>query len=266
MRLLYIIYMAAAILAGAALYGCEKLDTQEETKTPTGTTQPGTGQDQDDDEDGDGESGTGGEDGDTGDTNPGGDGDKSDSTAVERPDTTGVNPPTGGDDSPGTGPKGDEGDGEGGSQTGDDETTTPGEGTFEEHLGTIDSPYTVAEMLSQDYYDLIINGGSLSSSWVTGYIVGYVSSTTLSENTVRFTADGAPATNILIADTPDPSSCDECMPIQLKTGTTYISARLALNLSDNPSNLGRKILAKGIVRKYFGTVGLQNTRQFSFTE
>ena len=44
------------------------------------------------------------------------------------------------------------------------------------------------------------------------------------------------------------------------------AVRSALNLVDNPQNLGRKVFLKGLVTQYYGLAGLKNVSDFSLGE
>lgn len=91
---------------------------------------------------------------------------------------------------------------------------------------------------------------------VVGYIVGAC------KNTIKnalFTADEIRAagisTNLLIADSKDEKDASRCMPVELKKGS---DVRDEANLVDNPQALGRRIGLFGLVKKYFGVVGLKD--------
>lgn len=119
------------------------------------------------------------------------------------------------------------------------------------------NPYTVADALS--IYD---SSTALDDTWVTGYIVGYVSGMNLSTTTAVFSADDAVTTNMMLADDVDETDYTNCLIIQLPSG----DVREALNLSDNPDNLGRKVTLCGSLEKYFGTCGLKSVSEYSFED
>lgn len=114
--------------------------------------------------------------------------------------------------------------------------------------GTQADPYTVAQLLSQG-----APSTAEADKWVKGYIVGFIPDKALSE--AIFSADGAVAVNIVLGATADVKSASEVMPVQLPAG----AIRTALNLKDNPSNLGKEVLLKGSVERYFGACGLKST-------
>ena len=91
--------------------------------------------------------------------------------------------------------------------------------------------------------------------WVSGYIVGG----DLSSSSASFTAPFKSRTNIVIG--PKSTTCNRtsCLSVQLPAG----ELREALNLVDNPSNHGRKVLLKGdLVDAYYGMPGIKNITDF----
>lgn len=87
--------------------------------------------------------------------------------------------------------------------------------------------------------------------WAEGYLVGYYK-----DYAAHFTAEGAQAANILLAATATASTKEECICIQLVNGS---DVRKALNLIDNPGNLGKKVSVRGDVMKYNSLPGIKNT-------
>ena len=85
---------------------------------------------------------------------------------------------------------------------------------------------------------------------VRGYIMGYVASGTWKTNYVKFTADGAVNSNVVLADTPDATDLSQCIPVQLKSGS---DARSTLNLKDHPEMLGKQVEITGVLKTYCGT-------------
>jgi len=134
-----------------------------------------------------------------------------------------------------------------GNQGGGDTPTPPAS----DNLGTEAAPLGVATFLST------FAAGNTGDSWVEGYIVGFVPGKKFDEG-VLGTADGAAATNLLIADTKDCTDLNSCLVIQLPAG----DIRTALNLADNPGNLGRKVLLNGNMEKYFGVAGLKSVKTY----
>lgn len=96
---------------------------------------------------------------------------------------------------------------------------------------------------------------------VAGYIVGYVTGRTMSA--AVFGAEGAVASNLVIADTPGETDPQRCAPVQLESGTEI---REVLNLADNPENLGAYVLFYGYKNKYFGTAGIKSLEDYEFLD
>lgn len=93
--------------------------------------------------------------------------------------------------------------------------------------------------------------------WVYGYIVGG----DLTSSNISFETPFSSATNIAISSRTSVSDKQDCMSVQLPTGTI----RDRVNLRDNPGNLHKKIFLKGdIVEAYFGIPGIKNVAEYSF--
>ncbi|MCC8037056.1 MAG: DUF6359 domain-containing protein [Bacteroidales bacterium] len=121
--------------------------------------------------------------------------------------------------------------------------------------GTADSPYTVAEAIA-------IQGNGVTDSHVKGIIVGWVSGSTAESGEVGWTADNAPATNVLLADDASCTDYNQCVAVNLPSGSAL---RTAVNLKDNPGNLHKTLTACGTLRTYFGIAGLRDTSGTDYT-
>ena len=126
--------------------------------------------------------------------------------------------------------------------------------------GTEAAPYTVAQVIALNptsTQDAVATG-----VWAQGYIVGYIptggTSTTLSQTVFGADAD-AVASNIVVAPSKDETNPENCMAIQLASGT---DVRSAVNLKDHPENLGKLLTVKGDVAKYCGAPGIKNTSAY----
>lgn len=110
--------------------------------------------------------------------------------------------------------------------------------------------YSVAEAQAA-YVD-----GQKQSVWVKGYIVGYVDGGKLEDGS-RFdlTSGNVSASNILLADSKEETDYQKCIPVQLKSGTDF---RAAVNLVDNPQNLGKELILQASLEKYFLVAGLKD--------
>ncbi|MCH5245387.1 MAG: hypothetical protein J1E84_02905 [Muribaculaceae bacterium] len=137
-----------------------------------------------------------------------------------------------------------------GNYTLDGEGTGEGGGTTEptpdDNGGTADAPYTVAQVLALN------NPGT--TKYVTGYIVGWVNGASISSG-ATFTTPATGASNLLLADSPTETDYNKCVPLQLVAGTAI---RSAINLMDNPGNLGKKLTVEGKLEKYFGVCGIKS--------
>ena len=127
-----------------------------------------------------------------------------------------------------------------------DAPSTPSQGAGD---GSEATPYNVSA---------VIDGATGSEVWVNGYIVGWVEGASIDEG-AHFTVPASSASNILISDNPNAKSVEECVPVQLVSGS---AARSALNLMDNPGNLGKKVSLKGNLTKYFGVSGVKETTEY----
>lgn len=117
------------------------------------------------------------------------------------------------------------------------------DGSIAKGDGSEASPYNVEQILS---------GIEATGVWATGYIVGWVEGMTYSEG-VKFSVPATSATNVIIAGTPTETDPEKCVPVQLPSG----DLRSAINLMDNPTNIGKKLSYKGSLTKYFGVRGLK---------
>lgn len=115
--------------------------------------------------------------------------------------------------------------------------------------GTSDNPYTVS--------GAILNAGQ-SDKWITGYIVGYMGNGVKPSYEVD---DRTVKTNIMIADELNSSYLSQVLVVQLPTGVL----RNALNLKDNPNNLGKKIKLYGNIANN-ANVGYNSISSFSYFE
>ncbi len=113
--------------------------------------------------------------------------------------------------------------------------------------GSESAPFNVSQVQS---------GASGTGVWVQGYIVGWIDGMTMATG-AQFNVPATSQTNLLLSDNPTATSVDECIPVQLPT-----SIRGALNLMDNPSNLGKKLAIKGNLTKYFGTNGVKDATEY----
>ena len=91
--------------------------------------------------------------------------------------------------------------------------------------------------------------------WVSGYIVGG----DLTSASASFEGPFKSETNIILGPRSSSSSRSSCISISLPQG----ALRDALNLVDNPTNLGKKVCLRGdIVESYYGMVGMKNLTDY----
>lgn len=114
--------------------------------------------------------------------------------------------------------------------------------------GTLDKPFTVSQVITGE--------ASGTGVYTTGYIVGFVNGTKL-ETGATFSAEGASASNVLVAADADCKDVAKCIPVQLPSG----SVRTQVNLKDNPGNLGKQVVLKGDIAVYFNVNGIKNTSE-----
>ncbi len=132
----------------------------------------------------------------------------------------------------------------GGDEPGGDTPVNPGQGD-----GTEANPYSV---------DAVIAGATGTEVWTKGYIVGWVEGQVLAEGAHFDATNVTVQSNILIAASADVKDVAKCVPVQLPVG----DVRSALNLKDHAANLGKEVLLKGNLEKYFGTAGIKSTTAY----
>lgn len=116
--------------------------------------------------------------------------------------------------------------------------------------GTLEDPFTIED--GQHLEDL-------TGVWVKGYIVGYYTSTSLGS----FSNDiggSVVDTKIALAAVLGETVGANTFPVQLPSGTI----RNALNLKDNPGNLGKEVLIKGTLATYNGGPGINPSTDYQF--
>lgn len=120
--------------------------------------------------------------------------------------------------------------------------------------GTREAPLDVATFRSVFEQERIIE-----DCWLKGIIVGYVASTGADSAVLGHSGEGAAVGNLLVADDAAAGGTAECVAVQLPKG----SVREALNLADNPENLGCRITAHGTREIYCDMPGLKHTDTFT---
>lgn len=124
---------------------------------------------------------------------------------------------------------------------------------------SLDDAYTVSEFITAVDSGILTSG---TQSKLVGYIVGVCKN---SINNAFFTSEDvesvAVASNILLADSKSQTDPSACVPVELKNGSTI---RSAINLSDNPTSLGRRILLIGSAETYFKVAGLKSLQSYAW--
>ncbi len=123
--------------------------------------------------------------------------------------------------------------------------------------GTKENPLTIAELIANPCPD---KDAGESGWFVKGYIVGCVNG-----NNVSAAEFGLPSvelkTNILVGPTADCQDVALCIPVQLPIG----NVRTALNLTENPSNLGKAVTLEGTYERYCGAPGLRQVVSYELS-
>ncbi len=118
--------------------------------------------------------------------------------------------------------------------------------------GTIDEPFTIEQAIESQ------NANPYVVGWIKGYIVGSVKSGTSSVESsadIHWSAPFTSATNVLLASSATETDYTKCVIVNMSAGTEF---RTAVNLLDNPGNLGKQLKATGTLRTYFGVAGLRD--------
>lgn len=124
-------------------------------------------------------------------------------------------------------------------------------------LGTKENPATVAEVIAG-----AANGGN---AWVKGYIVGYVESASGAfADLVHFSADGAPKTNIVLADEATTDAA-KCIPVAIPATQTE-AIRDVITLGADPANLGKQVIVYGVREMYYGAKGIKEVSDFAWAD
>ena len=114
--------------------------------------------------------------------------------------------------------------------------------------GTEAAPYSVTQVL---------NGSASGTAWVSGYIVGWIDGKSIFDG-AKFDAAATIETNVLIAATPNETNVDNCIPVQLPSG----SVRSGVNLKSHPENFGKLLTINASIEKYFGVNGLKSATDY----
>lgn len=114
--------------------------------------------------------------------------------------------------------------------------------------GTETDPYNVSAAIAK---------AGTGSAWVKGYIVGSMNAN--DNYTFENVAPFSMASNVYIADSPTEEKTSRMIPVQLVGGSEI---RSAVNLVDNPGNLGKILMIQGSLENYFSQPGLKAPTAF----
>ncbi|WP_257985810.1 chitobiase/beta-hexosaminidase C-terminal domain-containing protein [Bacillus sp. M6-12] len=95
----------------------------------------------------------------------------------------------------------------------------------------------------------------------TATVEGYIVGTTANGPTYNHSGPFTVKTNIAIADNPNETDKARILPVRLPTDS---DERAALNLVDNPANLGKKVQLTGTLGAYFGVPGIATLTGYEF--
>lgn len=123
--------------------------------------------------------------------------------------------------------------------------------------GSKENPLSVDQFLEMGVPD-----AAVADTYVKGYIVGYVNGASIKDESVLGKlGNEVSASNILLGSSSAEDDYTYCIPVQLVSKTDL---RTAINLKDNPQNLGREVLLCGSREKYFGVVGLKSPSYYEW--
>lgn len=112
------------------------------------------------------------------------------------------------------------------------------------------NPYTIAEIkaLEESAYPT-------DKVWVVGYIAGCAATGGV------ISKDDPVNSNVLLTATAKFDETDELLPVALPNN----ASRTAVNIKDNPENVGKEVKVYGKVQKYFGVNGVKEVTSHEFT-
>ena len=116
--------------------------------------------------------------------------------------------------------------------------------------GTEANPYSVAQAIDKQ---------GKKDVWVKGYIVGAFK-TTISNFVTDPSSEAR--TNIALADSPGETEVSRMLLVNFTT----TALKNALNICDNPSNIGRQVMIKGDFSEYYSVPGMRNPYDYKFLE
>ena len=120
--------------------------------------------------------------------------------------------------------------------------------------GTQADPYTVD--------DVVAMGGDANKPgvYVKGYIVGFINGMSYTDAVFGLPTADQNQTNIILGASSAEDDIKYCLPVQLPAG----NVRTDLNLWQNPDVLGHQVILGGDIIKYFGQIGIKNTKSYEW--
>lgn len=134
--------------------------------------------------------------------------------------------------------------------------------------GTFALPYTVADL--RRCHCVSTTEPAIDEVWVCGYVVGWadmVVGNRFNASSLCLGAEGAGASNIVLADTSGETDVARMVPVNLSTATRRRKAvRAALNLESNPQMVGERVWVLGDVMRYGAETGVRNTDEYRYCD
>lgn len=121
--------------------------------------------------------------------------------------------------------------------------------------GTLADPYTVDEVVAMG------NDANVPGVYVKGYIVGFINGMSYTDAVFGLPTADENQTNIILAESSSEDQIKYCLPVQLPTAN---DVRKNLNLWVNPDVLGHQVILGGDIIKYFGQIGIKNTKSYEW--
>lgn len=118
--------------------------------------------------------------------------------------------------------------------------------------GTLENPFTVADLLQLNPDKITDYLAADSIVWVKGVIIGSIKSNALEETPSQ-------VSNMAIAAQAGETDYAATIPVELKNKTDF---RTNLNVVDNPANIGKEVLLRGNIIKYFSKTGVKNLSDY----
>ncbi|MCM1376832.1 MAG: DUF6359 domain-containing protein [Clostridium sp.] len=125
----------------------------------------------------------------------------------------------------------------------------------EKTLGSAAAPLTIPELKA-------ISMIGVQHAYVKGYIVGAIPDGGMDLSATIFGTTGVAKTMITLAPSASTTNVAECIAVQLPAG----EIRDAVNLADNPGNLGKELTVYGNYEAYFGGAGIKSVTQYVLGE